>query len=127
MPRAAPTQPACFAQHQTRPPTAGDRPRERLSGPAGGAGWSTHIVRSPRGVEVTVRGRIDRPAAMLLDQLLMDLVVGQGNRVVTVHAQELVGAGASDMGFTRVARAARARGTRFTVADGPPRGEGRSR
>ena len=92
--------------------------------PAGGGCWSTRIARTPAGVEVTVRGRVDQPAAALLDQLLMDLVVGQGNRVVTVDAQELVAPEESDVGFTGVARAARSRGARFTVWWGTASEEG---
>ena len=98
----------------------------RATRPGGGRCWSTHIARTPAGVEVTVRGRVDQPAAALLDQLLMDLVVGQGNRVVTVDAQELVAPEESDLGFTGVARAARSRGARFTVWWGRPSEDGGS-
>jgi len=127
MPRAAMAQLARLAQQHAPPPTAGtDETCDRVSGAAADARWSTRIARTSSGVEVTVRGRVDQPAAVLLDQLLMDLVVGQGNRVVTVDAQELVAAEASDIGFTGVARAARARGARFTVWSGGTRGAGRS-
>ena len=85
--------------------------------------WSARIVRTPAGVEVIVRGRVDHPAAALLDQLLIDLIVGQGNRVVTVDAQELVAPEESDVGFRGVASAARARGARFTVWRGRTSGE----
>ena len=97
-------------------PRAGtDRALDWATRPAGGRCWSTRIERTPAGVEVTVRGRVDQPAAALLGQLLMDLVVGQGNRVVTVDAQDLVAPEESDFGFKGVASAARARGARFTV------------
>ena len=53
------------------------------------APWSTRISRTARGIVVTLRGRIDGPQSVVLSRLLNDLVVGQGNRVVTVDVHEL--------------------------------------
>lgn len=127
MPRATTAQPARFAQqHGRRDSAQTDEACDRASDPAGAARWSTQIMRTHSGVKVTVRGRIDQRAAVLLDQLLMDLVVGQGNRVVTVDARELDAPEASAIRFAGVGRAARARGARFTVRNGGTPVEGQS-
>lgn len=126
MPHAATAQLARLAQQDARRQPIGTEPCDRATGPAD-TYWSTRIMRTPSGVKVTVRGRIDQRVAVLLDQMLMDLVVGQGNRVVTVDARELVAPESSDTCFTGVARAARARGARFTVRNGGAPVDGRSR
>lgn len=125
MPSAAISHPARFAPSARSTTARTDGALDRATRPARGC-WSTRIVRTAAGVEVTIRGRVDQPAAALLDQLLMDLVVGQGNRVVTVDAQELVAPEESDLRFRGVASAARARGARFTVCRGSTSGEGAS-
>lgn len=126
MPTAAATTHGARSIQHGRPPRAGtESPTDGATARARRGCWSTRIARTPAGVEVTVRGQVDQPAAALLDQLLMDLVVGQGNRVVTVDAQELLPSEETDVGFTGVASEARARGSRFTVRWGTTGGQGR--
>ena len=74
--------------------------------------WSAQITRTQDGIVVTLCGFVDAASAGLLDHLLTDLVVGQGNRVVTLDASEIV---SPDVSFAGVARAAHARGARFAV------------
>lgn len=112
-PRAAPESPGP-ARPRRDPRAGGDR----------APWWSADIARTAAGVVVTVRGEIDHAVPALLEQLLVDLVVGQGNKVVTVDAQQLVARTPAGIDFAGVAGEARARGSTFTVVNGHRSTEG---
>jgi hypothetical protein len=76
---------------------------------------SIEIRRAGAVIVVTARGQLNRRGESLLDHLLGDLVVGQGNRTVIVDATSLAMADSAGRLFGRLGATAAAQGGQFTV------------
>lgn len=85
-----------------------------------GALPSLRIGRTATGIVVSLGGRCDAANLDMVERVLTDLVDGQGNRAVSVHARGLrAEAREVQRLFARVAARARARGAHFNLAGGP--------